>query len=302
MRIGSEIALPAPSTNHHQVDVRFAWGETIGVPLRPPGGKLLSHRDRGDGQGWSLVETPSGFVMRAHGLFDFRIDRPGRQVAVHPAPGAQRELAPLFLLGNVAAVIMSLAGEYPLHASAVATPAGAIAFLGSVNSGKSTLAALCCAAGARLVTDDLLRLAPDSGGFRCLPGPDQVRLRPAAAAVASHFRPTAVGRTADGRIEVRLGADHGRPRLRGIVVPSLARRWSALRLEPLTLPQAHYLLLGHARIGSWVAPEPLRAQFTELAAVARSVPVYRAEIPWGAPYSVDLASELLAATGLAPNC
>lgn len=55
----------------------------------------------------------------------------------------------------------------------------AVAFIGSSGIGKTTLKALCCAAGARLVTDDVLRVEPRDGEGWCFHGTCTLRLRPA---------------------------------------------------------------------------------------------------------------------------
>src|SRR5439155_24182481 len=56
-----------------------------------------------------------------------------------------------------------------------------ISFVGAPGMGKSTLAALLCASGADLVTDDVLRLSPDGAALRCCFGPAEIRLRSNAA-------------------------------------------------------------------------------------------------------------------------
>ena len=49
---------------------------------------------------------------------------------------------------------------------------------GRIGAGKSTLAAFLVSRGARLVTDDLLRLAIDDDGVKAYPGPRRIKLMP----------------------------------------------------------------------------------------------------------------------------
>jgi hypothetical protein len=50
--------------------------------------------------------------------------------------------------------------------------------MGESGAGKSTLAAFLVSRGARLVTDDLLRLAIDESGVKAYPGPRRIKLMP----------------------------------------------------------------------------------------------------------------------------
>jgi hypothetical protein len=66
------------------------------------------------------------------------------------------EVLPGVLLGNDVTV---------LHASAVSTPAGVVAFAGGAGSGKTTLALMCAEAhGWEVIADDKLLLVPGSDG------------------------------------------------------------------------------------------------------------------------------------------
>lgn len=89
-----------------------------------------------------------------------------------------------------------------LHASAVEVDEGVIAIVGRSGQGKSTLAAMLCAAGAKLITDDALRVVADDDGVCCFSGTSTLRLRPGAADLARAFAPGTAHSTADGRIGV----------------------------------------------------------------------------------------------------
>ena len=85
---------------------------------------------------------------------------------VHADPDADDGVPSLFLGGALAAAV-ALRGACVLHASAVQTENLVIAFVGSSGMGKTTVAALCCASGARLVTDDVLRVTAEQGRAWC---------------------------------------------------------------------------------------------------------------------------------------
>jgi hypothetical protein len=69
-------------------------------------------------------------------------------------------------------------GHETLHATVVVIGGRAVGFLGESGMGKSTLAAALLACGARLLTDDLLRLEPRGSGYVGFPGPPRIKLLP----------------------------------------------------------------------------------------------------------------------------
>jgi hypothetical protein len=80
----------------------------------------------------------------------------GRRIRVWLAPGAARKDAEIFLLGPAWASLCHQRGLLPLHASAIRTAHGLVAFSGHSGAGKSTTAAAMVASGYELVTDDVL--------------------------------------------------------------------------------------------------------------------------------------------------
>ena len=86
--------------------------------------------------------------------------------------------------GNVLATVLELRGECILHASCVHVGGSTVAVVGDSGMGKSTVAALFCAEGAQLVSDDALRIDCADGNPICYRGTGQIRLRPAAARYA----------------------------------------------------------------------------------------------------------------------
>jgi hypothetical protein len=83
----------------------------------------------------------------------------GRRIRVWLAPGAARKDAEIFLLGPAWASLCHQRGLLPLHASAIRTNHGLVAFCGHSGAGKSTTAAVMVTSGYELVADDVLPIS-----------------------------------------------------------------------------------------------------------------------------------------------
>jgi hypothetical protein len=81
-----------------------------------------------------------------------------RRVDVYPEPGADARALGLALVGPVALFVLHQLGRPSLHASAIVTGQGAVAFVGPPGRGKSTMAASFLRRGATLLSDDGLPL------------------------------------------------------------------------------------------------------------------------------------------------
>lgn len=132
-----------------------------------------------DGPTLALATTADG----AHLL---TVDDTGRylvhdtEVAHAPAAEADPRAVALDVVGHVLPLLLHRAGAWPLHASAVASDAGALVLVGARGAGKSTLAAACTAQGAALVADDTAVI--DAGALpRIRPAGLPLRVRPDVA-------------------------------------------------------------------------------------------------------------------------
>jgi hypothetical protein len=70
----------------------------------------------------------------------------------------------VFLLGSVFGALLHQRGLLPLHASAIETRQGAVAFAGPVGFGKSTLAAVFHRRGYRILADDVCAVSLSVNG------------------------------------------------------------------------------------------------------------------------------------------
>jgi hypothetical protein len=143
----------------------------------------------------SFARHPSGYLLRFHGLADFVIGLTERSIVCSRRRQTTVTTVRHLLLDQVMPLILSRGPRVVLHASAIATARGAVAFVGPSGSGKSTLAAALAAAGFPLLTDDCLVVERSPRGFDARPfypgarlWPDSVR---AIGASSTAWRPVA---------------------------------------------------------------------------------------------------------------
>lgn len=296
LRIRSEVPLAArPAGAGDDVDLTVTWGPPIAGDS-PPAGRVMARLRPGLAGGYTHVATGSGYVLDYHGICRMHVSPDHASLRIHPRPHGRVELVPLLVAGNALAFVLTLRGEAVLHASAVELDGAVLAFAGDPGMGKSTLAALLCAAGARLVADDALRLDMRAGRVTCYAGGPDLRLRPSADVIVTALGAPGAGRAADGRLVLRPADAFGdRLPLTGVIIPRPSRGITALGMRPLPAPEALVTLMRYARVAGLEAPELLRGQFESLGLVARSVPTVAADIPWGPPFHPELVSQLVRA-------
>jgi hypothetical protein len=252
---------------------------------------------------YALYHLKPGYLLRFEGSWDFVLDERAELVQYWASSQAKEGLVPVLLSGTVASVLLTLRGYPVLHGSAVNWRGLTVVFVGSSGRGKSTLAALCCAAGARFVCEDVVPLveAPPPGGGVASRGLSyELRLRPAATEVLQLFPPPGPARrpTADGRTALRppLAANEVNV-LSAVVVPRPDRSAKAVALRHLGAAAAVKVLLANARVPA-MSPLCLQRPYFELAsALAAAVPVVEATVPWGPPFKASTALELLGQLG-----
>lgn len=176
LRIASRIRLPvaeADPTGPPDVQVLVAAVADIdrmcaGAALGPDGETWYRHARLPDG----------GMHLRWEDMFACIVEGSGRTIWFASLGAASMESLHVYFLGHAIAVALAAMGEEPLHATVVARPGRCVALMGESGAGKSTLAAYIVSRGARLVTDDLLRVAFDSAGVSAYPGPRRIKLMP----------------------------------------------------------------------------------------------------------------------------
>jgi len=180
---------------------------------------------------------------------------------------------------TVEPLILQALGWETLHASAVETSAGLVAFCGDCESGKSTIAYAFSRRGYSQFADDSLVFQPGSGGARALRLPFGVRLRPASAAVLgipaadrefqdivpiARFEARTVSTSAIAAVFTLTRVPEGAP--------------SSRRLSPTEAFQA---LLPHARCFNREDVAVRRRLLNHYLEIVAAVPVYDLRFPSG---------------------
>lgn len=291
--VRSEIDLHLPSAPPDaETDVELRWGQDVDDSTVYPSGTVIAEYIENGRRLYTAVELESGFLIRFPECGEFTIPADLGSVTVHrDATGRYVDLLPILAAGTVLSMLHGLRGGTMLHASAVDVDGRALAIAGRSGQGKSTLAALLCAAGAPLITDDVLALiaGPEP---TCVGGGAELRLRPAASSLANdpafRSRPTLDERTA---VAPHDAVTDPLP-LAAVVIPIPSRTATGLEIVQLTRTEPLLALLAFPRIAGWTRPEVLARQFATLAQIAEHVPIHRATIPWGPPFDESVATAL----------
>ncbi|MPZ64376.1 MAG: hypothetical protein GEU83_02220 [Pseudonocardiaceae bacterium] len=289
-----ELAMQPGMPTSGPPDLVLRRGATRAIPSdHPPGGRLAGLSKPDGTLRYSLCRDRDRVVLRYPGLCDFVGDRTLGDVTVDLHPGADPGLIAVLAAGALLAVHLRLRGELVLHASAVQLGDGALAFVGASGMGKSTLAALLCTSGHRLVTDDVLRVDL-TDGVVVHPGSTESRLRANAHQLADTAPAGAVRPTADGRLALRAPAHAGEPLpLVACLVPLPSRNAVEVSVQRLAGPRALLRMLQFPRVVGWIEPASTAREFQALADLVGQVPIFEARVPWGPPFWPDVVPGLL---------
>ena len=302
---GLTVAADRPLWQHRRAlrpvpDVIVRAGEPVARTAEQPAGSVLLEFEKSDGAGYLAIRRSDGsYLLRFDGSAEFDISADLGTVVSHRVVGAPGGIEDVLTTGGMLAFQLYLRGALVLHASAVDVGAAAVAFTGHQGMGKSTMAAVLCSSGARLITDDVLRVDIDPNGGR-LPearlGATGVRLRKGADTLVAGFADGAcrAESSADGRQVLQLADDaDDRLPLGAVVVPFPDRSGRPLRVRRLDRKRALLVLLGFPRLPGWTDELVVQRQFDGLAALVSQVPILTANVPWGPPFSPSLSRELL---------
>ena len=273
LRLGRGVLVPGAATAANgAVDFETRVADPAGPAESDPPGEIVAALEWPAG-GYTASLQGSSLTIRYFGSAQFEVDLAGGDIVARPEPGREA-MVPVFLAGNVLATVLGLRGAAVLHASVVELDGVAVAFAGGSGAGKSTAAALLCAAGGALVGDDTARVEERGEALLIHHGPSELRLRRHAAALADRMG-AASRTTADGRIAVAA-----RP-AEGVATPLAAvafPRWSdaagdpsVVRLRPRDTVEA---LLRCARVGGWRVKDPVRTHLRACAHIASSIPAF----------------------------
>ncbi|MCK6533009.1 MAG: hypothetical protein L6Q84_08565 [Polyangiaceae bacterium] len=271
LEILSDYALAGWEPSASRIDVRVA--KTAVEPVS----QSDSVGGRSGSSGFTIHRAPTGFTVDVPDVATFAVG-PDRIDVFERTPTTEQISA--VVEGLALSVVLNARGDLPLHASAVSLDGRTVAFVGASGAGKTTLAALMCLSGARLVADDVLRVAIDQTGLRCFTGTARLRLRERVREIAEALPTWDAEETHDGRLALSPpGGNATADPLDTIVIPrfDVGRRTPALlRLRGV---EAVRSLLAASRVPEWTDREVLSRLHAQLASLARSIPVYRADLP-----------------------
>lgn len=288
-------ALGEPLPGGSPVDVLVQVGEAKPVGTDVPGPVVAKFGIPAQ-TFYTVYATDEGYLVRFHRECEFFVNANGRQVVCEPAPECDRGIIGVLMAGTITAFLLSLRGYAVLHGSAVSWAGKTVLFAGYSGMGKTTLAALCCAAGARLVTDDVVPLTRTDAGFMCVGLSRELRLRDAAREIADLFPLPGPPRrvTADGRLAIRPQAAESESNLvSGVVVPRPSREAQDVSVDAVAPPMAVLHLLANSRIPGMVPLDLQKPYFEVVTELVGRVPVVAATVPWGPPFTTAFVPVLL---------
>ena len=115
-------------------------------------------------QGVLYQVTPDQFLLAIEHIGRY-LAANGNEIVIDRAQEADDSDIRTFLFSSVFGALLYQRGFLPLHASAIDTCHGAVAFAGPSGYGKSTLAAVFYQRGYRVLTDDICAISLDEQGI-----------------------------------------------------------------------------------------------------------------------------------------
>jgi len=279
----SEVPLPAlPMVFSGPAECRVR----VGPPGRPGAGhSRWDHHWRSSAGAVVLSCSRDGDAYRlgVPELATFLIEDGGRAITCRPhdtlPPGTLEHL----LIDQVLPRVLTHRGRLVIHAGCVATPRGAIAFLGDSGAGKSTLCAAFARGGYPLLGDDGIVVGPASAaGFEAIATYPGLRLLPDAldrlfderARVTPVAHYTAKRRLDRDRADLNLAA--GPKPLQALYVLDAGRE---IGIAPLAERDAFIALVRASFQLHLDDRERSRGLFERIGALLDAVPVRRLSYP-----------------------
>lgn len=304
LKVRSSFPIAAPILSDEDAkadfDLLVSMGEPVQQPFRRPSEVVIAELVVEGTVWYTFCKVDDGYIARLFGIADFWISSSLNKVVCHMAPAGNPDYIPIIVPGTIIAFILSMRGECVLHASAVEVDGSAVIFIGASGQGKSTMAAMLCADGGLLITDDVLpvEFEAESGSTECIfarPSGREIRLREKSASLGyridGHVRTTADLREAvtpkpSDKPKVPFGL---------VVIPLPDRAIVSPEARRLSSGEAAMALARFHRIEGWRDSSALKNQFSHVSEIARITPVFEVRVPWGPPFADDVGSRVLEA-------
>lgn len=113
--------------------------------------------------GFMAQARPDHFLFQVAGVARFLI-RDGREILIHPAPGADPDSLRAFLLTTALAALLLQRGFLVLAGGAATRDDRTVALLGAVGAGRSTMLAALQRQGWSLLSDEICAVKADARG------------------------------------------------------------------------------------------------------------------------------------------
>jgi len=224
----------------------------------------------------------------------------GREIIIQPKPGAEDNDLRELLLCSPMGALLHQRGVLPLHASVIATPRGAVAFMAHSGHGKSTLAAHFHRRGFKILADDIAVVSFDGAGRPTVaPGYPQFKLWPDSVTELGH-RTTELRRFRAKMEKFFLAfadAFHAEPLpLVRLYVVEGRNDATEVKLGPLSVPDKLRYLLTHTYRAQYVPGLGReKAHFQTLGRLAAAVPAMRVKRPANGKFHLAQLADALAA-------
>ena len=228
--------------------------------------------------------TASQYFLRIHGIARYLVTN-GQEIVVSPDTGALPLDVRAYLLGTIFTVLCQQRGLLPLHASAVSSREGAVAFLARSGQGKSSLAAHLAQRGFRVLADDVCLIDPTPA--------DEVMVIPSAPWLKLWRNSLQhLGKQADGLQRVFSEDDKYRLPLTSGLAPEPIRKLifleqteessSAIEMEEVSAVEAIPLLMNLTHQAYLLQATGQREKsFLRCGRVSSQARAYRLIRPWG---------------------
>jgi hypothetical protein len=230
------------------------------------------------GEDWATIERGAGGYRIRFAELTSVIAADGSAIAYDPDPGTSEAAIVHLLLHQVLPLAVSRRGRMVVHACAVSTLDGVVAFVGGSGAGKSTLAAACCARGALLVADDALVVEFTADAADAWPTADGLRLWDDMALSMPDRAPSPEPAGGKRRIAAPLASDRA-PLRRLVLVGDTSDRDAIV--ENVTAAEARVALLPHLFRLDVADKDESRRLFDDVHRLAARVPMRRLAFPDG---------------------
>jgi hypothetical protein len=230
-------------------------------------------------EGWHWIDMS--------GIARFRFGRSGGSVVARPHPSVAARLVEDAYRRAVLPLVLQVRGTEVLHASAVRSPRGVVAFCAESGTGKSTLAAALGRRGYPVWADDAIAVDTSSIPVMTARLPFRIHLRPPSVALFH-------GELSAAEVVGSEGSDAGVAEQLPVSALCVLRRTDrvagAVAIEKLSRSAALPALLSHAYCFSLRNVARKRCMLSHYASLATAVPVFEIRIESG----LKLLPEILA--------